>query len=126
MTERNQTWKCEICGNIVEVLHSGQGQLVCCGQPMKLLEDKKLEEGTEKHLPVVEVEGDTVTVRIGSEEHPMVEKHYIEWITAYTGAGILRKFLNPGEKPVATFCTKDKVLQARCYCNIHGQWATEI
>ncbi|MEE9490124.1 MAG: desulfoferrodoxin [Thermoplasmata archaeon] len=125
MTERNQVWKCEICGNIVEVLQSGPGQLVCCGQPMTLMEIKREEEGREKHLPVIEKDGDKVTVKVGSVEHPMLGNHYIEWIALDTEKAVLRKFLNPGEKPMAVFTTSDKVIQAREYCNIHGHWATE-
>jgi len=125
MTERNQTWKCEICGNIVEVLHSGVGQLVCCGQPMTLIENKREEEGNEKHLPVVERDGETVTVKVGSVEHPMLDNHYIEWIALTTENGVFRRYLNPGEKPEAVFKTPDKIIQVRSYCNIHGQWATE-
>ena len=126
MTELNQVWKCEICGNIVEVLHKGAGQLVCCGQPMKLMEAKRTEEGGyEKHLPVIEAAKGKVTVRVGSVDHPMLEKHWIEWIALDTDKGVLRKYLNPGDKPVAVFSTGDKVLQAREYCNLHGHWATK-
>ena len=127
MTERNQIWKCEICGNIVEVVHSGAGQLVCCGQPMVLIEPKYEEAGGyEKHLPVVEAEGDEYTVVVGSVEHPMIDTHWIEWIALDTDDGVLRKYLNPGEKPVAVFTTKKKVKQAREYCNLHGHWATKV
>ncbi len=127
MTERNQIWKCEICGNIVEVVHSGIGELVCCGQPMNLME-LKYEEATgyEKHLPVVEVDGDTYTVKVGSIEHPMIDTHWIEWIALDTDDGVLRKYLNPGEKPMAVFTTKSKAIQAREYCNLHGHWATKV
>jgi len=127
MTERNQVWKCEVCGNIVEVIHTGPGELVCCGQPMVLLEAKYTEAGGyEKHLPVVEKSGDTYTVKVGSVEHPMLEKHWIEWIALDTDEGVLRKFLNPGDKPAAVFTTKDKVKQARELCNLHGHWATKV
>jgi len=127
MTERNQVWKCEVCGNIVEVIHTGTGELVCCGQPMVLLEAKYTEAGGyEKHLPVVEKSNDTYTVKVGSVEHPMLEKHWIEWIALDTDEGVLRKFLNPGDKPAAVFTTKDKVKQARELCNLHGHWATKV
>ncbi len=121
----NQVYKCEICGNIVEVLHTGVGQLVCCGQPMKLMEAKLTEaSGYEKHLPVI-VEGDGfVKVKVGSVPHPMMEKHWIEWIALDTDKGVHRKYLKPGDEPEAVFKTGDKVLQAREYCNIHGHWAT--
>jgi len=125
MTERNQIWKCEVCGNIVEILHSGAGQLVCCGQPMTLMEIKREEEGFEKHLPVVERDGETVTVKVGSVEHPMLRGHYIEWIAIDTENGVIRRYLNPGEKPGAVFKTPGNILLVRGYCNVHGQWATE-
>lgn len=124
MTERLQVYKCDICGNIVEVLHSGVGQLVCCGQPMRLLKEQEEEKGMEKHLPVIERGGETVKVKVGSVPHPMEEKHHIEWIAVTTDDGVLRKFLNPGEKPEAEF-KAGKVLRAMEYCNIHGLWATE-
>ena len=125
MAEKNQVWKCEVCGNIVEVIHSGVGQLVCCNQPMILLEVKRTEEGGyEKHLPVIEKDGNKYTVKVGSVEHPMLEQHWIEWIVLDTKNGVLRKYLNPGEKPVAVFTTDEKVLQARELCNLHGHWAT--
>jgi superoxide reductase len=125
LTERLQVYKCDICGNIVEVLHSGVGQLVCCGQPMRLMEEQEEEKGMEKHLPVVERSGGTVKVKVGSVQHPMEEKHYIEWIAVTTGDGVLRKFLKPGEKPEAEF-KAGQILQAREYCNIHGLWATKV
>jgi len=126
MTERNQVYKCDICGNIVEVIHAGKGQLVCCGQPMTPMELKVTEEGGyEKHLPVVEKDGNKYTVTVGSVEHPMLEAHWIEWVVLDTESGVLRRYLNPGEKPVAVFKTKEKVLQAREYCNLHGHWSTK-
>jgi len=126
MTERNQVYKCDICGNIVEVIHVGKGQLVCCGQPMTLMELKVTEEGGyEKHLPVIEKDGNKYTVTVGSVEHPMLEAHWIEWIALDTESGVLRKYLNPGEKPVAVFKTKENVLQVREYCNLHGHWSTK-
>ena len=126
MTERSQVWKCEVCGNIVEVLHAGVGELVCCNQPMILLEAKRTEEGGyEKHLPVIERSGDVYSVKVGSVEHPMMEGHWIEWIALDTEDGVLRKFLNPGEKPMAVFTTSEKVFGAREFCNLHGHWATD-
>jgi len=126
MTETNQVYKCDICGNIVEVIHAGKGQLVCCGQPMTLMELKVTEEGGyEKHLPVIEKDGNKYTVTVGSVEHPMLEGHWIEWIALDTESAVLRKYLNPGEKPVAVFKTKEKVLRAREYCNLHGHWSAK-
>ncbi len=123
MTERLQIYKCEICGNIVEVLHTGAGTLVCCGQPMKLLTENTTDASQEKHVPVVEKNGDLVTVKVGSVPHPMEEKHYIEWIQVITDKGAFRKFLNPGESPEATFEIKDNIVKVREYCNLHSLWA---
>ena len=93
-------FKCEICGNVVELLHEGKGQLVCCGQPMKLLEENVTDGAVEKHVPVIE----NNRVKVGSVDHPMEEEHYIEWIEATDGKEISRVFLKPGQKPVAEFC----------------------
>lgn len=111
MTEMNQVYKCDICGNIVEVLHAGAGQLVCCGQPMKLMEARLTEgEGYEKHLPVIEAGDGVVKVKVGSVPHPMMDKHWIEWIALDTDRGVHRKYLKPGDEPEAVFKTGDKVL----------------
>ena len=123
MTEKLQVYKCEICGNIVEVLHSGVGELVCCGQPMTLLEEHLEDVGYEKHVPVVEEDGGKVKVSVGSVPHPMEENHYIEWIEVITDDGVLRKFLEQGEEPEAVFKVSG-VIKAREYCNLHGLWAT--
>ncbi len=122
MTEINQIYKCEICGNIVEVVHAGVGQLVCCEQPMKLMEAKTEEQGYEKHLPVVEKTEKGIKVKVGSVPHPMEEQHYIEMIEVITNNGILRKFLKPGEHPEAEFKV-DEIKEAREYCTIHGLWS---
>ncbi len=125
MTELLQVYRCNICGNIVEVLHTGIGTLVCCGQPMELLEEKKEDVGKEKHVPVVERTETGVKVKIGSIPHPMEEKHYIEWIEVIANGNVLRKFLKPGDKPEAGFEIKEKRLVVKEYCNIHGLWIKE-
>ena len=122
MTQRSQVYKCEICGNIVEVLHAGKGELVCCGQPMKLLEEKTKEEGKEKHVPVIEKTGKGILVKVGSVPHPMEAKHYIEWIEVQSGDKILRKYLKPGDKPDAEFEIPAEGATVREYCNVHGLW----
>lgn len=122
MVAVNQVYKCNVCGNIVEVLHAGGGQLVCCGQPMELLAEKTKDEGLEKHVPVIEKTDCGVRVKIGSVPHPMEEKHYIEWIEVVADGEVLRKFLKPGQKPEAEFCTKEAKIEAREYCNVHGLW----
>ncbi|MBS7611251.1 desulfoferrodoxin [Candidatus Bathyarchaeota archaeon] len=122
MTERRQIYRCSICGNIVEVLHAGVGQLVCCGRPMELLKEKTEDVGMEKHVPVIEKTEKGVRVKVGSTPHPMEEKHYIEWIEVIVEGATHRKFLKPGDKPEADFEVKVDKIQAREYCNIHGLW----
>jgi len=123
MAERYEVYKCEICGNVVEVLHGGKGQLVCCGQPMKLMEAKKEEQGYEKHLPVVEKRDGGIVVKVGSVPHPMEEGHFIEMIEIITKDGrVLRKYLKPGERSEAEF-EVEEIKMAREYCTIHGLWA---
>jgi superoxide reductase len=123
MTKRLQVYKCEICGNIVQVLHAGKGELVCCNQPMKLLEEQTEEQGREKHVPVAEKTDKGIKVEVGSVPHPMEEKHYIEWIEVQTDKGISTKFLNPGDEPRAEFEIEGDIVKTREYCNIHGLWA---
>lgn len=125
MTELKQVYRCNVCGNIVEVLHAGKGKLVCCGQPMELLQAKTEEAGREKHVPVIERTGVGVKVRVGSTPHPMEENHYIEWIEVLTDERTLRAHLRPGEKPEAEFNIKaEEVREAREYCSLHGLWKT--
>ena len=123
MTEKLQVYKCEICGNIVEVLHSGVGELVCCGQPMTLQEEKTDDAATEKHVPYIEKTDDGVKVRIGQNTtHPMEPKHYIEWIEIIVDGKAYRQFLNPGDAPEAVFAVEGQSITAREYCNVHGLW----
>jgi len=122
MTERLQIYKCEICGNIVEMLHEGKGELVCCGQPMKLYQENTVDAAKEKHLPVVEKTGSGFKVTVGSVPHPMEEKHYIEWIELIADGKAYRHFLKPGEAAEATFQIDAEQVTAREYCNLHGLW----
>ena len=122
MTEKLQIYRCETCGNIVEVIHAGKGTLVCCGQPMKLLEEKSEDIGKEKHVPVIERTERKVKIRVGSIPHPMEEKHYIEWIELIADDKSYRCFLNPGVKPEAEFTVDAEKITARIYCNLHGLW----
>jgi superoxide reductase len=123
MTKRNQIYRCEVCGNVVEVVNEGVGELVCCGQPMKLLEAKSEEEGTEKHKPVIEREGNDVRVIVGSVEHPMEEKHFIELIELVKDDRVLKsRLLYPGDKPIAYFKCEEQGIEARAFCNVHGLW----
>lgn len=126
MTELNQIYKCNVCGNMVEVIHNGAGELVCCGQPMELkIENPPAggeEEGKEKHVPVVEKTSDGAIVKIGSIPHPMENEHYIEWIEMITEQGIHRKKLKPGDAPEAEFFLEAEPIKIRAYCNVHGLW----
>jgi len=124
MIERNQTYKCNVCGNIVGVLHAGGGELVCCGQPMQLLDPKKQDQGLEKHVPVIEKTGNGVLVKVGEIPHPMEESHFVQWVELYTkDEKVYRAFLKPGQKPEALFNVDyENVLMAKEYCNLHGLW----
>ncbi|HUU50956.1 MAG TPA: desulfoferrodoxin [Nitrospinota bacterium] len=122
MAERLEVYKCEVCGNIVEVLHEGAGELVCCNQPMKLFKENTVDAALEKHVPVVEKTSQGFTVKVGSVPHPMEEKHYIEWIEVIADGKVYRAFLKPGEAPQANFDIKAENITAREYCNLHGLW----
>lgn len=122
MTEKNQIYKCNVCGNIVEVLHQGSGELVCCGQPMELKTENTQDAAEEKHVPVIEKTEKGFLVKISEVDHPMEADHYIEWIEVIADGKIYRKFLNPGDKPEAEFCIEAETVSAREYCNLHGHW----
>jgi len=122
MTERSQVYKCELCGNMVEVLHAGAGELVCCGQPMTICSENTVDAAKEKHVPVVTKVDGGFAVSVGSVAHPMDEKHYIEWIELLAGDKVYRRFLKPGDKPEATFTIDAPQAAARAYCNLHGLW----
>ena len=122
MTEKLQIYKCEVCGNIVEVLHTGAGQLVCCGKPMKLFVENTVDAAKEKHVPVIEKTASGYKVKVGGVAHPMEEKHYIEWIELIADGKAYRQFLNPGDVPEAAFDIQAKQAIAREYCNLHGLW----
>lgn len=120
MVEKKEIYKCEVCGNIVEVVHAGGGVLICCGQPMKLQKENTVDASQEKHVPVIEGK----KVKIGSVAHPMTAEHYIEWIEATSETGETAKvFLKPDSKPEAKFSFKP--VSAREYCNLHGLWKVE-
>ena len=122
MTRKMQIYKCEICGNIVEMVHEGKGQLVCCGKPMVLQEENTVDAAKEKHVPVIEKIDGGYKVKVGSVAHPMEDKHYIEWIELIEGDFSQRVFLKPGQEPEASFCTEASSVTARAYCNLHGLW----
>ena len=122
MAERLEIYKCEACGNIVEVIHGGEGELVCCGDPMQLLVANTVDAAKEKHVPVIEKVEGGVKVKVGDVAHPMEDKHYIEWIEIIAGDKADRQFLNPGEAPEAIFKTEAENVTAREFCNLHGLW----
>ncbi len=122
MAQQLEVYKCNICGNIVEVLTAGGGELVCCGQPMKLMTENTVDAAKEKHVPVVEAVAGGFAVKVGDVAHPMEEKHYIEWIELIADGKAYRQFLKPGDKPEATFNLEAQQVSAREYCNLHGLW----
>ncbi len=126
MPKLMEIYKCEICGNISEMVHGGGGTMVCCGKEMVCLEEKTADMATEKHVPVIEKTQNGYKVTVGSTIHPMTEEHYIEWIELICGDKIQRIHLKPGMEPVANFqlCSKcmDKPVIAREHCNVHGLW----
>ena len=120
--EVGQMFKCSECGNIVEVLHVGGAELICCGKPMELLKENTTDAAVEKHVPVIEKTENGFKISVGSVPHPMEEKHFIEWIEVIADGKSYRKFLKPGDKPEAKFCIDAKEVTAREYCNLHGLW----
>ena len=122
MTNKNEVYKCPLCGNIVEVLHTGAGELVCCGQPMDLMSENTVDAAKEKHVPVVEKVDNGYKVTVGSVPHPMEDKHWIEWIELLADGKVYRQNLAPGKAPEATFCVEASEVTGRAYCNLHGLW----
>jgi len=125
MTERRQVYRCEICGNIVEVLHAGAGQLTCCNQTMKMLVENTTDAAQEKHVPVLERTSAGIEVKVGGVDHPMEAKHYIEWIEIISDGRTCRRYLEPGDNPKALFEAAGDKVTAREYCNLHGFWKNE-
>jgi len=122
MTEKLQIYKCNVCGNMVEVIHTGKGELVCCGKPMALLVENTVDAAKEKHVPVMEKVAGGIKVKVGSVAHPMEEKHHIEWIEVIADGKAYIQFLKPGEAPEATFNVQASQITVREYCNLHGVW----
>ena len=115
-------FRCNVCGNIVEMIVDGGGELVCCGQPMEQLQPNTVDAALEKHVPVYEKDGDTLRVQVGSTPHPMLEEHWIEWIQVDEPNRTQRVVLKPGEEPKATFHVESDEFELYEYCNIHGLW----
>lgn len=122
MIKLNEVYKCAVCGNIVEVVNAAGGNLVCCGQPMKLQAENTVEASLEKHVPVITKIENGFRVTVGSVLHPMSPEHHIEWIELITDEKVYRKYLQPGDEPIADFCIGFEVITARAYCNLHGLW----
>ena len=122
MAAKLEVYKCMLCGNIVEVLHGGDGELVCCGEPMKKLTENTTDAAKEKHVPVIEKIDGGYTVKVGSVAHPMTDEHSIEWIELLADGKAYRQFLDPGDAPQATFMINANKVSAREHCNLHGLW----
>jgi superoxide reductase len=122
MAERYEVYKCEACGNIVEVMDGGGGTLVCCGEDMILLSENTVDAAQEKHVPVIEAIQGGYKVKVGEVAHPMEEKHYIEWIELIAGDKSYTAFLKPGDAPEAVFMIDATGVTAREHCNLHGHW----
>jgi len=122
MAKLNKIYRCEKCGNIVQVIHEGIGELVCCGEPMKELAEQTADFKNEKHVPMIEKKDNGYLVKIGSTPHPMTEEHYIEWIELIADGKSYRQYLKPGDKPEAFFEVEATEMSAREYCNLHGLW----
>jgi len=122
MTNRLEVYKCEVCGNIVEVLYPGVGGLVCCNQPMGLQTENTTDAAQEKHVPVVNKTENGIQIRVGSVDHPMMDNHYIQWVELIQGEYLYRKYLAPGEEPGAIFTVPCGEMCSREFCNLHGHW----
>jgi len=120
-------FKCNHCGNIIGVIHNAGVPMMCCGEKMQELIPGTVDAAVEKHVPVVSIDGNIVTVKVGEVEHPMVEEHFIQWVYLQTNRGGQRKCLKPGTKPEVKFalCDEEPVAVFE-YCNLHGLWKAEI
>jgi len=125
MPSKLEIYKCEACGNIVEIVEGGGAELVCCGEDMKLMTENTVDAAKEKHVPVIEFSDGGVKVKVGDVAHPMEEKHYIQWIELIADGKAYRQFLKPGEAPEAKFELKPEKYTVREYCNLHGLWKAE-
>jgi superoxide reductase len=123
MAKLNEVYKCNLCGNIVEILHPGAGALTCCNERMALLAENTVDASKEKHVPVIEIGANSITVKVGSVTHPMEAAHFIEWIELIADGKVYRQQLQPGQAPEAVFPVIASQVTAREYCNLHGLWA---
>lgn len=118
-----EIYKCQKCGNILKVVHAGVAIPYCCNEPMHLMTENTVDASKEKHVPVAEITNDGLLVKVGSVEHPMEEKHYIEWIEVIAENKVYTEYLKPGQKPQALFPIKPTTFKVREYCNLHGLWS---
>lgn len=125
MSQINEVYKCGLCGNVVEVLRNGPGSLSCCSQEMNRLTENTTDAAQEKHVPVIEIGADSITVKVGSVAHPMQDEHFIEWIELIADGKTYRQNLAPGEAPEATFPVIARKVTAREHCNLHGLWSAQ-
>jgi len=127
MTEEKQIYKCQVCGNIVEITHNGAGELHCCNKPMQEMKENTQEAATEKHIPTIKDTESGIQIIIGEVLHPMTEEHYIEWIEIITEKKVMRHHLKPGESPeMKCKVPKEKIKTIRAYCNLHGLWSLNL
>lgn len=122
MAQKLAVYKCEICGNVAEILTAGGAELMCCGQQMAMQAENTTDAAVEKHVPVVDKVDGGWQVTVGSVEHPMTDAHLIEWIELSAGDAVYRQFLSATDKPTAFFPTAAETVSARAYCNLHGLW----
>ncbi len=125
MTKRLEVYRCELCGNIIEVVHASEGRLTCCNKAMTLLTENSVDAATEKHVPVIEKTEDGYSVKVGDVLHPMMDNHFIEWIELNADGKSYKQFLKPGDVPEAFFKIEAETVTAREYCNLHGHWKGE-
>ena len=126
MTELREVYKCELCGNVIEIVAEGATALACCNQDMIKLEAKTEDQGQEKHVPLVKEAECGINVEVGEVAHPMEENHYIKFIEVLTKDGVLKRELNPGDTPAARFCVDNSaIIEVREYCTIHGLWKSK-
>ncbi|MEA5017099.1 MAG: desulfoferrodoxin family protein [Erysipelotrichaceae bacterium] len=120
-------YRCNLCGNLIGMVHDSEVVPVCCGEPMQELIANTTDAANEKHVPVIEVDGSRVKVTVGSVLHPMIEAHHIAWIYLLTKQGGYLKYLHVEQEPIAYFCIEnDEVVAAFEYCNLHGLWKSEV
>ena len=123
MTKQNEIYKCDVCGNIIEVLSEGAGELVCCEEPMTLLKEKTDGEHTEHHKPIfMKKDNNEIIVKIGEKEHPMTKEHHIKMIEIFNEDGVVRKYCITEESPEMCIKNDKNPTHARAYCNLHGLW----